>query len=611
VDGYREALFSKFSIKSKVGLVMFAYKWGLVERDFEPTRPAHDSANSTRRPVTLSARWSGLLAGAFLATSALAAAPPPGATDGVPFDSLEHYSLGSFFEARGSLREAVEEYKLALKATPKDPEVHGSLARVYLELGEVDDAKKAALGALALDPDNRDALNVMVDVERGEKDLAGAIQTQRKLVAADSTDFEARVRLAELLDEHEELEAAVNELGEAARLKPGIARLHFRRAQLYARMGKLNEALAEYDIVRQLEPDFVDALVSSAAVREANRDLPGAEADYRGAIALDPTNLTARRRLLRVLLLADKADEAEKEARALLAISPNDLDVREQLGVLLLRTGRTDEAIVELKAVAKAAPDRLAVHRHLGRLYWDLKNPESAEREYEEAGGIDPQFVEGWVNLGYLRAEAGRTKEAAEALEIAAKLSPDNAVLHFLRGVCYNQMQSYEAAATAFTRSLELRPKNAEALHGLGVAQERRGKIDEAVAAFRELLTVAPDDTEAMNYLGYMLAEHEREIPEAVRLLERAVSLEPDNGYFQDSPAWALFKKGDAKKAREHLEKAMKIVPGDPVILEHYGDVLAALGEKERSREAYRKALLLDPQEKRLEAKVEGKTPIE
>ena len=81
-------------------------------------------------------------------------------------------------------------------------------------------------------------------------------------------------------------------------------------------MGKLNEALAEYDIVRQLEPDFVDARwCSSAAVREANRDLPGAEADYRGAIALDPTNLTARRRLLRVLLLADKADEAEKEAR--------------------------------------------------------------------------------------------------------------------------------------------------------------------------------------------------------------------------------------------------------------------------------------------------------
>ena len=77
----------------------------------------------------------------------------------------------------------------------------------------MDDAKKARSVRLLSIRTIATPLNVMVDVERGRKISPARSRRSASSVAADSTDFEAQVRLAELLDEHEELEAAVNELG--------------------------------------------------------------------------------------------------------------------------------------------------------------------------------------------------------------------------------------------------------------------------------------------------------------------------------------------------------------------------------------------------------------
>ena len=104
-----------------------------------------------------------------------------------------------------------------------------------------------------------------------------------------------------------------------------------------------------------------------------------------------------------------------------------------------------------------------------------------------------------------------------------------------------------------------------------------------------------PTHSEALNYLGYYYVEREIRLEEAMGLIKRAVSLQPDNGYYVDSLAWANYKMGKTDEAVAQLERAVELVPDDPVIVQHLGEVYLTLGDREAARKAWERALELDP----------------
>jgi Tfp pilus assembly protein PilF len=75
-----------------------------------------------------------------------------------------------------------------------------------------------------------------------------------------------------------------------------------------------------------------------------------------------------------------------------------------------------------------------------------------------------------------------------------------------------------------------------------------------------------------MNYIGYAWTQKGVRLNDAERLLKRALGLRPDNGYIQDSWGWYLFTRGRVREAVVELEKAAKLKPNEPTILEHLGD---------------------------------------
>jgi Flp pilus assembly protein TadD len=109
-----------------------------------------------------------------------------------------------------------------------------------------------------------------------------------------------------------------------------------------------------------------------------------------------------------------------------------------------------------------------------------------------------------------------------------------------------------------------------------------------------------------MNYLAYTWVEQGKDLPEARRMLERAVELRPNDGNIVDSLGWALFRLGDLPGALRWLERAVELEPRNSVINDHLGDAYWAVGRQQEARFQWRRALGLDPEPADL-AKIEQK----
>jgi len=140
----------------------------------------------------------------------------------------------------------------------------------------------------------------------------------------------------------------------------------------------------------------------------------------------------------------------------------------------------------------------------------------------------------------------------------------------------------------------------------LGSCHDQLGDVPEAIQAGRDALALAPDQPAVLNYLGYLLADHERDLGEAERLVRRAVEQDPDNGAYVDSMGWVLFRQGQYAAARAQLERALRLSGGDPVIHEHLGDVYTELKLFDLARQQYRLSLASDGGNSRVKSKLES-----
>ncbi len=199
------------------------------------------------------------------------------------------------------------------------------------------------------------------------------------------------------------------------------------------------------------------------------------------------------------------------------------------------------------------------------------------------------------ITEALLLSEMKRYKESVELLHTMLKGGAENAtedaVIHVLTSSVQMQAGELKAAETSARRALELNPGDGEATNQLASALDRAKRHDESETLLRELIRREPDNATALNNLGYFLVERGAKLPEALKLIEHAVAIEPIQGSYLDSLGWAHHKLGNHEKAREALEKATVYSRRNSTIHEHLGDVLRELGRLPEARRQWEKAL--------------------
>ena len=168
----------------------------------------------------------------------------------------------------------------------------------------------------------------------------------------------------------------------------------------------------------------------------------------------------------------------------------------------------------------------------------------------------------------------------------------------------YKNSKKYKEAIKYYTKIIDTLDDDSKTkpdlLYRRGGSYERIGSYKEADADLLHSLLISPDDAYVLNYLAYSWLERNYKINEAIKMLENAYSLESNDPYIIDSIGWAYYLIDDYLKAEKFLKRAVELMPDDPVVNDHYGDILWKLERKIQARYFWTNVLKMEDAKKEM-----------
>ena len=478
-------------------------------------------------------------------------APPKPVASSGRADSYYLYCLSQQALLQRDYGRALRYLEESAKTDPNSPLLAAELARAYLNLNEVDRAIDEASRAIALDPAAVEAKRTLAEAYRvrvassGEVDealFARSVAAHSDLIAADPTDGEARLSLARLYLSHGlHMQAAEILKAHLAAESDSIEAVYL-LAQALLRSGSVEEARTLLDKALLTHPSQPDLRRSLAEALDAEGDVDGAVRIMQDLVNAHPDHYMYRLSLGRLLMRAKQYSAAAAEAKTVIravrgsgagSLEPSDL--RAAYMILIDATVASGDADQAIATVLRA------------------------EREI-------PSEVRFTLKRAEILLFLGREAEAEAALAAAtSRPEPSRA--------------STQAVADIYVRAASRR--------------EQQGDFNRAEELLRRAIEIDPSNHAAMNYLGYMFADRGVSLAQALALTSKAVEMDADNGAYLDSLGWTLFRLGRYAEAMDPLMRAAKLIPGEPVVRDHLGDLYRALSRMDDAARSWEEALRL------------------
>jgi len=133
-----------------------------------------------------------------------------------------------------------------------------------------------------------------------------------------------------------------------------------------------------------------------------------------------------------------------------------------------------------------------------------------------------------------------------------------------------------------------------------GTSYERLGDWKSAEKDLIDSLKISPDQAYVLNYLAYTWIDKGMNLDKGLEMLKKATRLRDNDGYIIDSLGWAYYIKKNYREAKIFLQRAVELLPLDPVINDHYADVLWMLNKDIQARYFWNYILKLEDTKKEL-----------
>jgi len=446
----------------------------------------------------------------------------------------------------------------ANQATFVDAEMR--LAAIDYRAGRLPEAHKRLDGVLARVPNNSSVLATKARWLTAEGKLDEALERAKAAVAADQQSASAHFALAAVYDRRLDVTNAITSYNEVLRLNPRAVAAQVELSRLSLSTGDRKGAVEFAERARQAEPSSLEARVALARSLIAAGNLTRAQTEVAALLQAAP-NAAVVHAVHGMLLASQKNPGAARTAfDRSLQLSPGFLEALGGLTVLDLQAKNPAQAIARLEAEIAREP-RAQLLALLARAQVAGGNQAGAEQALRRAVALDPLFQPGYAMLAQLYARQGRLEEARVEFEGIASRDP--------------------SATGARTM--------------VGLLLEAQGKRDDAVKAYETAVNGPGSSPVAANNLAFIYAERGVNLDVALQLATTAKQRLPDDPSVNDTLGWVYYKKGQPALAVGPLQESLRARPDSPEVLFHLGMAYARLGDNTKAREALERAVKLDP----------------
>ncbi|MFN3920093.1 MAG: tetratricopeptide repeat protein [Methylohalobius sp.] len=484
-----------------------------------------------------------------------------------------------------------------------DPWVAERATQIALYLNDIEKAKYAAKLWLERAPRSLDAHKValMLALQAGEMERAAAHFSQ-VLALAGPNQSEVLLDILRFMDQNVPKETALGVMAAVSQSFSKSPEVLYAYAMLALRKGETRLALEQISRAVALRPDWPRLrLMQSQLLAHLGEDSKALQI-LKELVKKHPEDVQLHLLYAQLLLKQQAFNEALLELERVLKQEPDHPDALYAYALVNLQQGRDEEAERALRRLLKQAKWRSESYFYLGQIAAHQGQLEKALAWFDQVDEQGELAFDAQVHAVAVLAKLGRTQEAFQRLDRLRGRFPDRKLqLYLLEAEIQTNLKDYQAAFAILSQALRDFPGHPDILYARALVAEQMGKVSIAIDDFKAAVTERPEDANLLNALGYMLLEYTDQIQEARGYLDKAIRLKPEDPAVLDSYGWLWYKLGDYSQALKYLQRAYARNP-DPEIAFHLGEVLWALGRKQEARRLWREVLQRAPRDERVQS---------
>jgi tetratricopeptide (TPR) repeat protein len=516
-----------------------------------------------------------------------------------PADSKVGMDLVRFLVSVKGSKAGRDELNARLRAGGDVFDYQMALAELTFADGNLPDAAQQlqSLANTATTPERKLAIQTkLAEMYVNKANIAAAEPLIAEILQKDRRNNVGLRLRAAIEIERGQFDSAIADLREALNDQPKSPDLLMLMAAAYERSGKNELADRQYADALKVSGQNTNVALRYVAFLQRQGDVARAEDVLNEVLAQNPRNTQLLTALAQIRLARQNWTGVLSVADRISKIGENRALTDQILASGLAGQNRIEESVIALEDAHAAAPDAIQPVASLVSTYIRLGKADKAENLLQQMLKKFPDNAELLVWMGQTKLAQNKPDDAAQNFKTAVAKQPKDPNGYSALSDLYIRQKNYEGAVQVIQAGLKEQPDNINFRLTSAGLEIQKGDQNAAMAQYESLLKDQPNSVLAINNLASLMLDNRTDKESVQRAIALGDKLKGASlPQFQDTYAWAQFKKRDYKTAVKTLESVETKMPDSAVVHYHLGMSYSAIGETDKAADQFKTALGLEP----------------